>query len=244
MNDNITRKIKALLARAADQTNEHEADACRTRAMEMAARYGIEASQLSADDNPVIRKDITFSGSYTDMQSALLSRMAHALHCTYFHFVKPRSTSVTAGVIFGRKTHIERVLMLHSMLSPQMITGAKRAYENLTIQHLDTDARVAKRSWMRGFIDTITGRLHDIEAQAAPGYARTDHNDTHTSGELVLRTDAQQAHDLAHTHYPNVSTTRRRKQINRHSYSHGTDAARNTDLGQTRVQQGAKAITV
>lgn len=229
MNDNITRKIKALLARAADQTNEHEADACRTRAMEMAARYGIEASQLSADDNPVIRKDITFSGSYTDMQSALLSRMAHALHCTYFHFVKPRSTSVTAGVIFGRKTHIERVLMLHSMLSPQMITGAKRAYENLTIQHLDTDARVAKRSWMRGFIDTITGRLHDIEAQAAPGYARTD---------------AQQAHDLAHTHYPNVSTTRRRKQINRHSYSHGTDAARNTDLGQTRVQQGAKAITV
>ena len=238
----IERKIKALMSRAAGSANTHEADACRARALEIAARYGVEMSKLETEENnQVIRHDVAFSGAYTDMQCELLNALVRPLHCTMVCRKAPRSTRVKEAFLFGRTNHIDRVLMLYSLLSPQMIAGANTAYRQNCLEV--TSAQIAKRSWMTGFIATINQRLEEIEKTVSEEYSRTDiHGNTQT-GEVVLLDDLAKAKQLEREHFSRVRQAKHsRRAFHGGSYNGGREAGQRTDLGQTRVQHGMKAI--
>lgn len=239
----IERKIKALMSRAAGTSNEHEADACRARALEIAARYGVEMSKLETEENnEVTRHDITFSGAYTDMQFLLFNQLGRVLHCYVVCFKAHRSSRVEKAVIFGRKNHIDRVLMLHSMLSPHMMAEAAKAYRaNPT---MGVSAQTAKRSWMTGFVVTISERLQQLEDSMTNEYSRTDIHGTTRTGEVVLLDDKAKAEELAKKHYQNIGCRQAfRRKLDAGSYTQGSDAGQNTDIGQTRVQRGKVAIS-
>lgn len=121
----IERKIKGLLAQAADREGTPEGDAFRDKAFSLMAQYGVEQATLpNADADDIANTAISLSGCYTDMQAILLAAISQALHCRSLSWKQRGSTRVSRTIVYGRRCHLDRVTMLFSLLNPQMITGA------------------------------------------------------------------------------------------------------------------------
>lgn len=232
--DKIERRIKGLLAKAADREGTPEGDACRDKAISLMAQYGVEEAKLNTDEgSAMISRTIKLGGSYTQQQSYLYAAIANALHCRTIAVGSGRRTSEIT--IFGRARHVERAVMLGTILNPQMVTGSNNAPAEL---HVSTV--VGKRSWMIGFIHRLASRLEEIETHAfsqasAEGHTATD--------EIVLADDAFLAEEMASKAFPDATTVERRGQRSAGAYSAGQNAADNTDIGQNRMS-GRAALTV
>ena len=233
-NDKIMRKIKALMSQANDQAGTPEGDAFLDKALTLMAEYGVEQAQLNEPaDNEIISRDISFSGSYTDMQHTLLGQIAKALHCTTIGFTVPRSSRITHATLFGRKRHVERVEMLFTVLNPEMVVSAKRVTGNYW-----SSTVTSKRSYMTGFAVTIGARLHELENERAGNY-----NTATMTGAVALMDDLSLAEDaLATAHPDRVTRDHSKRRYDAHSYAGGQEKGRNTDIGQTRVEN-RRALT-
>lgn len=232
--DAVKEKIKKLLAQADDQAGTPEGDAFLAKAMDVAARYGVETADLDyTDGGEVICREVTFSGTYTDMQAYLLFCIANALHCNTLRMTAYSSTKVKKVYVFGRERHIERAMMLWTILNPRM----KAQADDQAVYSLSSNV-VAKRSFMRGFASTINARLKEAEQRA-----------TDDAGEryaLAVIDDAKLAQNkqdewLAER---NMQTSARRNHY-RHdsrSYAGGVNAGERADIGNQRIANRA-AIT-
>lgn len=242
--EGIKLKVEKLLRMAADREGTPEGETFRTKAFELMADYGVEASHLSTTGSDTqahaIRKDITLTGTYTDMQYALLNALGTVLHCQVLRFHIPRSSRVDSAVLFGRQHHVERVTMLYSLLSATMIAGATTSTELSPDPLVATTTR--KRSWMAGFISEITSRLLEIENAHTQGYTQQTADGSRRSGAMVLLQDKQVAEELARQHFPEMHTRKGRKRTFDHdSFYRGAKEGHRADLGQTRmgVRHGA-----
>lgn len=241
--EGIKVKVEKLLRMAADREGTPEGDVFREKAFELMAQYGVEAAQLRSDNpSDVVKREVEFAGTYTDMQFTLLNQLGTILHCQVIMFKIPRSSRVKTGVIFGCQHHVERVLMLHGLLANHMIMGAVKfadAYPDPNVS-----VQTQKRSWMTGFIAEIGSRLQEAEAQHTADYTRANDNGEETPGAVVLREDRAKAEDLAAEHYPNLVRSRSgRRTFDAESYHHGATEGGMMDLGQTRMSAGARALT-
>lgn len=234
-NETIKTKVEKLLRLAADQEGTPEGDACRDKAFELMAQYGVEESQLQPEDaQGAVRRDVKLSGTYTDMQYILLNALGTELHCQVLMFRIPHSSRVQEAVLFGRKHHVDRVMMLYGVLSPTMILGATKMAEMWPDSHVSVTTQ--KRSWMRGFISQIATRLRDIESSYTEDYQRTSSDGSVESGGLVLRRDVEAGEDLMREYFPHVRRTRGGpRRFDPHSFAHGVREGTAADLGQTRV---------
>lgn len=228
--DKIERRIKGLLAKAADREGTPEGDACRDKAISLMAQYGVEEAKLNTDEgNAMTSRTIKLGGSYTHQQSYLYAAIANALHCKTIAMGTGRKTNEIT--IFGRARHVERAVMLGTILNPQMITGSNNAPAELYVSTV-----VGKRSWMIGFIHRLALRLEEIETHtfsqaSAEGHTATD--------EIVLADDAFLAEEMASKAFPNAKAVERKAQRSADAYNAGQDAADNTDIGQNRMSARA-----
>lgn len=240
--DSIRIKVEKLLRMAADREGTPEGDVFRDKAFELMAQYGVEAAQLRSDNpNDVVKREVEFAGTYTDMQFTLLNQLGTILHCQVIMFKIPRSSRVQTGVLFGCQHHVDRVLMLHGLLSNHMIAGAVTFADAYPDPYVSVQTQ--KRSWMTGFISEVSARLREVEAQHTDDYARVNDDGEHTSGALVLREDRTKAEDLAAEHFPNLVRNRSgRRTLDPDSYHHGASEGSTMDLGQTRMSGGRKSL--
>ncbi|RAV33086.1 DUF2786 domain-containing protein, partial [Corynebacterium heidelbergense] len=234
----IKSRVEKLLRQAADREGTPEGDAFRDKAFELMAQYGVEASQEAAEGKTsrIVDHQVDFAGTYTDMQFELLNTLAHVLHCQVVRFKMRRSSKVQQAFVFGRAHHVQRVLMLHTMLSGHMIAGATDAPRTCGFVH--TSPQTQKRSWMRGFIRTVGSRLEAIEVQHSPEFESQTGG---ARGVLALREDSQQAYDAARQQFPGLKTDRSQRgprTFDPFSYQAGAQAGAGMDLGQQRVQRG------
>lgn len=224
--DKIERRVRALLAQAADQDGTPEGDAFQARAFELMARYGVDQAQLGDDDTDEMGKRvIELAGAYTPSQFELAGYIGRALHC---HIEgRGNGRKVLRVVFYGKTRHIERAAMLFSILNPQMATGA----ENLP--KVPGVARaVQKRSWMEGFAIGVARRLQSAEEDA-----------TEAAGQAVaVLDDRQAAENFARQESGPARTLRSRATRDRRAMSDGIAAADDMDLGQERIG-GRIAIT-
>lgn len=234
----LREKVAKLLRQAEDQRGTPEGAIFEAKAFELMAKYGVEAAQLEDHArNQAIRKDVNFTGAYTELQFRLLSNIADTLHCVPIHLKEYNKRSVAQSVIFGLPHHIERAYMLYSILNPQMITGAQRFGD--TVGGSAADTRRAKKSWMIGFIESIRARLAEIEKQYESDYARG-----HKSGSLVLVEDVDAAMNKAYEDFPFLSKSKQRSPttIDPFGFQDGITQGKNMDLGQTRMQRNLGAL--
>jgi len=229
--DRLKEKVRKLLAQAVDREGTPEGEVYYRRAFEIMANHGFDERDVGrpGKEDGVTHRTVEFTGSYTDMQAALLLALAAALHCTGLMRKAHSSTRVLSVTLFGTRRHLERVEMLHALLSPAMLIGARR---HSSAGWHDTSTVVKRRSFMTGFAQSVAARLSDAENQVAdenPGYV------------LVLVDDlalARQAQDRYLSERGlGVSTLRVRRSWDGTAYGDGMRAGAETDLGRERLRR-------
>ncbi|WP_257159279.1 DUF2786 domain-containing protein [Corynebacterium cystitidis] len=227
--DKIKQRVQKLLNQAADRSGTPEGDVFYSKAFDLMATYGFDERDLSqADDGDAIAmEEIELSGAYTDMQALLLSALAVALHCEALSVGVRNSTKVEKVMVFGLRRHVKRLVLLFSMLMPQMVAKgldqpAQPGYSTV----------VLRRSFMSGFASQVAARLTEAEetvAAASAGY------------ELALIDDATRATEARDNYLEdnNLRATSKQSQraMNATAYYNGMDAGDLSDLGQTRLRQ-------
>lgn len=227
--NSMKTKITKLLRKAESVDGTPEADVLREKAFALMAKYGVEQSQIDTNEATEMQTvEVNLTGAYTDCQGILLNSIAEILHCSPVAMTRPRSSKIDSMVIFGKKHHMDRVMMLFNILRPLMITGANKAYD--AEPTYVRSSVIFKRSWMRGFAQRIGERLQEIENEHA-----ADHGKGGKSGEVVLLSDLEQAMAARAEQYPFLGHKVSRTAVHGGAASSGQDAANNTDLGQTRV---------
>ncbi|QNH95748.1 DUF2786 domain-containing protein [Corynebacterium anserum] len=241
--DTIKVKVEKLLRMATDREGTPEGDAFRDKAFELMAHYGVERSQMHSNEpHTAMHRDVDFAGTYTDMQFELFNSLASELHCQAVMFRIPRSSKVQHAVVFGCSHHVERVMLLFGLLSPQMILGATKHAQLSPNRHISSQTQ--KRSWMNGFISTIATRLRQIESHYADEYTQTDSaSGTVTPGAIVLRDDRDKATSLAAEHFPHLRRSRSaRRTWDPDSFHLGVTKGNTIDLGQTKMPTDKEAL--
>ena len=224
--DKIERRVRALLTQATDQAGTPEGDAFQARAFNLIARYGInEAALRPCDDTEIIGRTIELGGAYTPIQLQLAGAIGEALHC----YVQGTGTGrkVSAFMVYGKARHVDRVVLLFSILNPQMVTAAGRLPAAFDVPRV-----VQKRSFMLGFVYGVSKRLRAAEESV-----------TEEAGKAVAVLDDYAA-AKAHAEQENGKgrAMRSRAARDRRYVSEGVSAADGVDLGQERIG-GRIAIT-
>lgn len=224
--DKIERRIKGLLAQAADREGTPEGEIFQARAFELMARYGVEQAQLdTGDGDELIAREIDLAGAYTPMQFHLAGVVGKALHC--YSLGKGNGRKVNRVIFYGKARHAERAVMLFSILNPQMAAGAGKAPQIAGVH-----GAVRKRSWMLGFIAGVNDRLRAAESEA-----------TEAGGQAVaVLDDAKAAEHFAMSQAGKVRNLKTRATTDARAVAAGREAADGMDLGQDRVG-GRIAIT-
>ncbi|GGU77037.1 hypothetical protein GCM10010211_48680 [Streptomyces albospinus] len=242
MNDNeqsnpMLARIRALLAKAEDTAaSAEEAKAYFAKAAELMAKYGIERAML-ADSDPALDRPgdrvIVVEGNYANDRIYLLGYIADVLNC--HGITKDKSRGKAEVHLFGYESDLDRVELLFTSLLLQMFNGMRQgrpAPGESTITY--------RKSWVAGFILTVHKRLQEIEARArqeAPASA------SGRSAELVVADRKAVTMARFNAAYPDSRKgggTRRRGT----GLKAGQEAGRRADLGQTRVGQRRRALSV
>lgn len=237
--DKIKTKVQKLINQANDRQGQPEAEAFMARAVELMAKYGFEERDLDRADagDEIISQTIEFSGSYTDMQARLLTGIAQALHCDSFGSKRARSTKWNSLTLFGKRRHIERVAILFPLLNAQMASQSK----NPSLSgNIFTSTVTQRRSFMLGYIGTITNRLTRMENSAADG---TEDSNRYA---VALVDDAEAAKAALRDHLNergmSVGSDRARYRADQGAMRNGSNAANRADLGQARMGGARAAI--
>ena len=217
--DKIERRVRALLAQATDQAGTPEGDAFQARAFNLIARYGInEAALHPCDGTEMIGRTIELGGAYTPIQLQLAGAIGEALHC----YVQGMGTGrrISAVMIHGKARHVDRVVLLFSILNPQMVAAA----DSLPAA-FDVPRVVQKRSFMLGFVYGVSKRLRAAEESVVE-----------EAGQAVAVLDDYAA-AKAHAEQENGKgrAMRSRAARDQRYVSEGVSAADGVDLGQERV---------
>lgn len=221
--DRIERKIRGLLAKAKDQDGTPEGDAFRRKAFDLMARYGVDEAALGSPEGAeVVRVEVRLPGAYTGSQASLLVHLAAALHCA--------TAQVGGGVrvqsveLFGRKRHTDRVMMLWSILNPQMLAAANKAARRAG----SSSSPVFKRSFMRGYIYAVYVALEEAEKGATADAGR--------SHEVAVISDQDKAQEAMRAMYGGRLRSSRDGGRNDWNAVHsGSQEGSRADIGRTRV---------
>jgi hypothetical protein len=231
------QKVRALLAKAEDPaTTPQEAESYFAKAAELMAKYGIEQAML-ADADPELDRPgdrvVVVEGAYVNDRIYLLGYITEALNCHGIQIDKSRGR--TEVHLFGYESDLDRVELLFTSLLLQMFNGMRHgrpAYGESMVTY--------RKSWAAGFILTISKRLQEIEARArqeSPASA------SGRSAELVVADRKSVVMARFSAAYPDARVNGRTKRRGGTGFKAGEEAARQADLGQTRVSQRRRALT-
>lgn len=219
----IERRVRALLATAADREGTPEGDAARDKAFGLVAQYGLSES-ITSDGREVRCLMFSLAGAYTPQQRDLLELIAAALHCDGSIAQREGRGRIGNVYVFGVVRHIERVEMLFTILNPQMMVGAANSHRH------GYSRTVEKRSWMSTFAAQIGARLSRIEANAL-GLADDGFDE-----------DMIAAQELRDRYFPDLAVPRKRSQkVSVESMAEGRSTANGTNIGQTGVEGAGSA---
>jgi hypothetical protein len=232
-------RIRKLLARAERAGTPEEAQACTDKAVELMARYGIDAALLAesgevADEIGATRIEV--SDPYSAGKARLLGWTATALRCrAVLH--QAGGGRVSAVTVFGFASDRERVEVLFTSLLLQAANELVRVRP----ERLHESVAAYRRSWLYGFAVEVHRRLVAAEEKAEQNV--TEEQATGAPGAalvLASRTDkVDQAYAQA---FPGLGRGRRAT-LSGSGFGNGAQAGRRADLGAKRVGHTSKALT-
>ena len=234
---NYEDKIAKLLAKAegaAKLGNEEEAAAYSTMAEKLMLKYGIEEAKLAGEaTDDVVRKQMTFTGSYHKVQLTGVFVALHKLGTCRFVKIDPRRGESRLEII-GHAKDVDRALQLGASLLAQAMNGVA-SWWNLNKWRYgmadgctSRDDLIARRSYITGFFNGVASRLRKLQEEAVV--------EAGTGTEMVLVSRLAKVDAQVTKWYPRMTkgraTNRRTDYGARESgYSEGQRA----DIGQNRV---------
>ena len=230
MTTSIKDKIRKLLIQAADQEGTPEGEAFQSKAMELLARYGLTDFDVRPDHEDaeeMICRDQETPKYYVRENQALLHHIGAALGVYVVRY-----TGRNLVKMAGTRKNLERVDMLFSILSNQMIAGSKRLSakmgEMFTTQQL-------RRSYCHAYSNRIYERLMQIESKVR--------EEVRSEGVLVPVNEYGQAREFFSQKATDVQvrTARSTARASHAAMEHGRSDANRADLGQSRVR-GQRAL--
>lgn len=242
-------RVKALLARADDQAaTPAEAEACRLKAAELIAKYGIEQAVLDAarvgaawSGAPPMRvtdRQLTLGAPYAKEKAFLVLEVARLLGGLG---VITRSAGLPAGQHSGQPwvahvfaVDVERIVTVAELLLVQLgqalTATAVPAWEN---------PRAFRRAFTAGWRHTVISRIEQAHRRAAAESMSASGDDRLA---LVLADRRSLAEDRLAQVYPRrraVQTTYRTTGFNA-----GRTAGDRADVGGARLPEGASTRAI
>jgi len=229
--DALLDKVRKLLTQAEDPAcTPAEAETFNAKAVELIARYGIEAALLAnagQSRETVGRRTITVDPPYVHDKATMLGAIAVPLRCQVLYSNHSRRAEV-----FGYEVDLEHVELLYTSLLLQATTQLVRVVppeQNVYGRRESTAAY--RRSWFDGFAMSIYYRLLGAEQRAE---AKRPTTASGTSTALVLADRQQQVAQAVTDAYPHQHRARERR-LSGTGFDDGVEAAKRADLGATRV---------
>lgn len=234
---NYEDKIAKLLAKAegaAKLGNDEEAAAYSGMAEKLMLKYGIEEAKLANEDSDnVVRKSMTFTGSYHKVQLTGVFVALHKLGTCRFVKTDPRRGESVLHII-GHEKDVDRALQLGASLLEQAMSGMA-TFWNLNKWRYGTangctsrDDLITRRSYITGFFNGVATRLRQLYTEAVA--------EAGTGTELVLVSRMAKVDNAVARMYPNMkqgrATNRRTDYGARNT---GYVEGQRADIGQNRV---------
>jgi hypothetical protein len=233
MNENIIRKVKALLATAEHaNTPEAEAETAMTMAMMLMGKYAIDEAVVRdrGTRGTVQRRVLRCPAPYSTQKKVLANQISLAFRCQ----------AVGIGdvvVVFGFEADLEQVEMLFTTLLAQMASAAANVRPGYWDDTSAAAVAAYRRSFMLGWTAEVAKRLRDMNRKVE-AEANAEHGSDRMA--VVLRTNAAAVSDAVRAEYPRtVSTTAR---SNGAGWGAGRGAGANANIGGAAVRGARAAI--
>jgi hypothetical protein len=229
LDQDVLRKVRALLAKAESTTFPEEADACSAKAQELMSRHRID--QLGEVGTGPVGRRIWLDPPYVTPKAGLVSAVARANACRAVHLF-----GLDCVHLVGFPDDLEATELLFTSLLVQ--AGRAMAAAGSQVDGRGRSrTRSFRHSFLEGFAWRIGGRLAESNAAVT---ARA----TEGRGDLLpvlARRDELVAMAL-HEAFPTLAR-RRTSLSNAAGWGAGTSAADRADLGRSRVGPGGSALT-
>jgi uncharacterized DUF497 family protein len=235
--DKQLARVRQLLAIAEDpDTDPKAAEVHTAKAMELLAKYGIDAARLhDSGDRPdhVEGRQIDLPGPYALEKVFLYNAVARPLRCKLIEITTRADRPKRRVHLFGYTADLDRAHMLYTSLLHQ------QAIALIAARPARGESKAAfTRSFCQAFAATVKERLIAIERRAR------SQNPAPTGGrgtDLVLA-DRNRAVAAAFTqHYPETRSSGRRR-LSGTGREAGRAAGQRADLGGSRLDSGRRAI--
>jgi hypothetical protein len=240
--------IRALLAKAEATEFEAEAATFRAKASELMARYAIDEALLWADrrgDEREVPSAVTIElrRPYVPQQAVLVNEVATAYGCRSVRFTDPGAPHELVEVV-GFASDLRLVEALVTSLLVQMSHAMVQAQPSMGRA---ASTAAWRRSFMMGFIESVSSRLAaDRAAAARDGGEPIVHEPAARrsagAAALVLREREQQVDEELRRRHPYLRSSRVGGGSSWHGRESGQGAGRRADLGDARLQ-GRRALT-
>src|SRR6476661_8011897 len=152
MSENMINRIQALLAKAESTDSEHEAESLRSKAFELAAKYGMENALETTPENPdkIEMREFVIKGQYLLRRAMLLNVIVKAIRMG-------GSKGQELLFVYGYSRDLDMVDMLWKSLDLQLASAVKNAYVPYGM-----NGRTFRTSFITAFAATVGERLNAI----------------------------------------------------------------------------------
>lgn len=250
--ENIVRKIQALLNKAENTTFEAEADAFIAKAQELMMRHAIDEARLAAEGKKVADEIITANVDIrpgvpgTKPRQIFLNQVAKAMSCRMWY-----TPGTKFNTVCGYSSDVEFVQLMYMSVNLQLsrallsaVKEAKKEHEARRQEYIDmygTDGRGKFREavYRRNFID---GYLNRVAARIYERYLKVD--ETHGTGTSIVLRDRSKVVEAHVASIVQLGKARSSKAASYDPYARaaGRAAGDNADIsgGRGHVGRGTK----
>jgi hypothetical protein len=230
-------RVRQLLAIAEDPATSPEAAEVHTaKAMELLAKYGIDAALLhDSGQRPdtVQGRQIDLPAPFALEKVYLYNAVAKPLRCKIIEITTRADRGLRRVHLFGYTADLDRAHLLYTSLLHQQAIALIAAPGPR-----GGESKAAfKRSFCQAFAGTVRVRLTAIEARARAEANSADGRGT----DLVLADRGRAVAAAFKQHYPDTRKSGRRR-LSGTGREAGRAAGQRADLGGTRISNGRRAI--
>jgi hypothetical protein len=232
VNENIIRKVKALLATAEHaNTPEAEAETAMTMAMALMGKYAIDEAVVRdrGTRGTVQRRVLRCPAPYSTQKKVLANQIGLAFRC------KAIGIGDTV-VMFGFEADLEQVEMLFTTLLLQMANAAANLRPGVA-NGRGAELAAYRRSFMLGWTAEVAKRLRDMNNKVE-AEANAEHGSDRMA--LVLRTNAAAVSDAVRAEFPRTVSSQVRS--SGAGWGAGQRSGANANIGGSAVRGARAAI--
>lgn len=235
-------KIRALLAKAEATDFPQEAETYTAKAMELISKWGIDQSLLEAKAKSTVIGDRIFKvyAPFANDKVIFFNAIVNALGGRAIKLTRQRKAPNPGYEelhVFATETDLARIDLLFTSLLVQCATAMN--YAVATSREGQYRPRKFKSDFLYGFSTEVGYRLLMAERKAAKDSEATA-AEQGMSTALVLVSKRDQVNQAVENRYTNLTNSKRSRSEIGAGYGYGTAAGRRADLGDSRINTGAR----